>query len=321
MIRRAAYLLLLAPILLAGCNLTGVLDEITNAPPEAVATASTREGPAPLEVEFDARGSWDDNEIVSYQWDFGDPHDVATPQGTVVRHTYSLPGTYIAKLAVMDAQGEISIRHITIRVGAPPPIAEFTVNNKFPPAGSAVTFDARDSRDPDGGELTYAWDFGDGGTGVGIAVSHIYDTADYYTVILTVTDDEGMSASEDLLIIVQGGVDSGTCLPGGTSCGGGSGRPSANVNTSRVSTGSCNQWDVHVGEPVVLDGSGSLATDDRRIISYDWDFGDGERGSGPIVEHIYMTSEWVTLMLTVTDDAGRQDSADYTFFVKPPRVQ
>ena len=318
MIRRAACLLVLAPIVLAGCDMIGVLDEITNAPPMATVSASTREGPAALEVTFDARASWDDNEIVSYQWDFGDPHDVDTPQGTIVTHTYTLPGNYIAKLAVMDEQGEISVRHIPIHVPAPPPTAQFTVNNKFPPAGSAVTFDGSGSSDPDGGELSYNWDFGDGGTAVGVAVSHIYDTADYYTVILTVTDDEGVQATEDLLLIVQDGVaGGGTCLPGGTSCGGAGKAPLATISGLY---GACHACNAYAGEPIVLDGSTSRAAVGW-LVEYRWDFGDGDVAYGPIAEHTYAEPGQVTLTFTVTDNYGVQTSRTYTFVVNPPRVQ
>ena len=46
------------------------------------------------------------------------------------------------------------------------------------------------SSDPDGGQmLSYAWEFGDGGSGVGVNVSHTYAVAGSYIVGLTVTDN------------------------------------------------------------------------------------------------------------------------------------
>lgn len=57
--------------------------------------------------------------------------------------------------------------------------------------GALVAFDGTDSYDPDGGTLTYDWDFGDGTTGTGGTPTHAYAVAGTYAVSLTVTDDEG----------------------------------------------------------------------------------------------------------------------------------
>ena len=62
-------------------------------------------------------------------------------------------------------------------------------------AGTALSFDGSGSTDPDGTIASYAWDFGDGGTGSGPAPSHTYATAGLYTVSLTVTDNVGASSS------------------------------------------------------------------------------------------------------------------------------
>ena len=48
-----------------------------------------------------------------------------------------------------------------------------------------------DSSDPDGSVVSYAWDFGDGGTATGATPSHDFVTSGTRDVTLTVTDDEG----------------------------------------------------------------------------------------------------------------------------------
>jgi VCBS repeat-containing protein len=53
------------------------------------------------------------------------------------------------------------------------------------------TFDASSSFDPDGTIDSFSWDFGDGSVGSGQTPSHTYAADGIYTVVLTVTDDQG----------------------------------------------------------------------------------------------------------------------------------
>jgi hypothetical protein len=52
----------------------------------------------------------------------------------------------------------------------------------------AVAFDASGSIDPDGDSMTFAWNFGDGGTATGVSPQHTYADNGVYTVTLTATD-------------------------------------------------------------------------------------------------------------------------------------
>ena len=54
-------------------------------------------------------------------------------------------------------------------------------------------FDGTGSTDSDGNIVSYAWNFGDGGTSAESAPSHTYAHGGDYTVTLTVTDDRGSS--------------------------------------------------------------------------------------------------------------------------------
>ncbi len=77
------------------------------------------------------------------------------------------------------------------------PVAGFGIFPS-PVAGSAVTFDAAGSSDPNpGGSITsYSWNFGDGtAPGTGARVSHTYTAAGTYNVTLTVVEFEGQNAS------------------------------------------------------------------------------------------------------------------------------
>jgi hypothetical protein len=60
-----------------------------------------------------------------------------------------------------------------------------------------VSLSGAGSRDPEGEGLTYAWDFGDGTTGSGPAVSHRYAAGVGYPVRLTVTDPLGAAHTSE----------------------------------------------------------------------------------------------------------------------------
>ena len=77
----------------------------------------------------------------------------------------------------------------------PAPVASFTATPTVGQIPLVVAFNAAASSDPDGSISTYSWNFGDGGTGSGVAPSHTYATAGTFTVTLTVTDNLGATDS------------------------------------------------------------------------------------------------------------------------------
>jgi PKD repeat protein len=62
-----------------------------------------------------------------------------------------------------------------------------------------------------------------------------------------------------------------------------------------------------------FDAGGS--TDDGIIVSYGWDFGDGNNGTGLTTSHTYTAEGTYDVTLTVTDDAGQTDSVTRTVTV------
>jgi PKD repeat protein len=139
------------------------------------------------------------------------------------------------------------------------------------------SFDGSGSSDPDGTVASYAWDFGDGTSGVGVTPSHTYATAGAYTVVLTVTDNLGQTAQ------VSHGVT--VAAP-------------ANVAPTALFTSVCTNLGCS------FDGSGS-SDPDGTVASYAWDFGDGTSGTGSAPSYIYLAAGSYTVVLTVTDDLGQ----------------
>jgi PKD repeat protein len=69
-----------------------------------------------------------------------------------------------------------------------PPVASFTATPSEGSAPLSVSFDASASYDPDGLVSSYRWSFGDGASGSGMLVTHVYAAPGTYTAQLTVED-------------------------------------------------------------------------------------------------------------------------------------
>ena len=174
-----------------------VADATTDWRGRAVFLASVRPNVAPsaaftqtctgLSCSFDATGSSDpDGAVRSYEWSFsdGDQAGGATPQ-----KDFADTGTYDVTLTVTDDGGLSSSTTRSVSVVRPntPPHADFTLTCDY----LDCHVDATASTDTDGSVTSYAWDFGDAGSGSGDTTDHTYATPGSYTVTLVVTDDDG----------------------------------------------------------------------------------------------------------------------------------
>ena len=161
---------------------------------------------------FTAAPPTPDSDIVSFDWDFGDAS--APGSGATVSHTYAATGLYEVTLTVTDGTTATDADTVMVPIGDGnlPPIAD-AGGPVIGAPGVAVTFDGDGSVDPEGGVLTYAWDFGDGSAlGSGATPTHTYAAADVYNVILTVTDDAGAPRSDGALALIQNQSDLGIGL-------------------------------------------------------------------------------------------------------------
>jgi len=295
--RTLVILLCLCPLFLSGCILNTILNDVVNKAPKAVISATPNEGNAPLAVNFDAKFSHDDDgTIAEYRWDFGDPAAVGTASGSSSDHTYTHPGTYLAKLTIIDDEGSIGTQQIAVVVSNSVPVAVASVNNENPLPGNRVIFNGTASFDQQGTISSYAWDFGDGTTGSGATAEHTYIEGGYYVVTLIVTDSAGATASVHLGMNVMPG-ESKCGDDDQPTCGGTTIKPLAIITgLPSCAGGTC-------GVPLTLDATASRPGVGD-IVTYHWDFGDGTTASGAIVTKTY-TQPWTyTVTLTVTDSGG-----------------
>ena len=172
-----------------------------NRPPVAAASANPVSGTAPLTVNFSSAGSSDpDGAIAGYAWVFGDG---STSPDANPTHVYASAGSYIATLTVTDVGGLTGTASVAVSVAeapAQPPVASFVADPSTGVVPLTVSFSASASADPSGAITAYAWSYGDGSTGAGVATTHTYASPGSYTAVLTVTDNRGAAGSKSAVI-------------------------------------------------------------------------------------------------------------------------
>ncbi|MFH6982811.1 LamG-like jellyroll fold domain-containing protein [Marinoscillum luteum] len=169
-----------------------------NQAPQASATVDIEDGVIGQTFAFDASGSSDrDGDALTYTWDFGDGN---SESGESVSHAYDTEGEYEVVLMVSDGEAS-STASLSVSVSVNQnPIAAFTSSATSGFLVLTVDFDASTTVDPEGHELSYDWDFGDGNTGEGVQVTHSFEQVGTFDVVLTVSDSYGGSATESTTV-------------------------------------------------------------------------------------------------------------------------
>ncbi len=264
--------------------------QVTPPPPVADFYAYNSEGPAPLEVEFDAYVSyW--YYIDNWTWDFGDgTGETKTSPWTL--HTYQNPGLYNVTLSVTSPYGSDTItRENVVNVTQlQPPLPSFDAAPLSGDAPLPVVF----SDTSTGTVTTRLWDYGDGTTtwaNTTADVTHEYSLPGTYTVSLTAGNDGGQAT------VIQ--TDYIKVNPMGTP-------PRAWFTASPL-----------MGyEPLTVrftDHSSGTP------LSWHWDFGDGNTSSERNPVHTYATAGRYIPTLTVSNSGG-SDSHSSFVWVRTPFV-
>ena len=150
---------------------------------------------APLYAGFDGSASFDaDGDVVAWNWDFGDG---ASASGALVNHEYNSPGVYTVTLTVTDNDNLSSSDSLTITVTNQLPVAVASADSSSGTGPLVVNFNGGGSYDPDssGSIVSYAWDFGDGGSSSAVNPVYTYESAGSFDAVLTVTDNLGARTS------------------------------------------------------------------------------------------------------------------------------
>jgi PKD repeat protein len=229
--------------------------------------------------------------IVAWSWDFG---GLGTSTMQNPSFTFMDDGTYSVTLTVTDDDGSTDSESHEVTISDLAPIPDFSWSPEEQDEGSPVSFTDLSFSYPDV-IVSWAWTFGDGGTSLLPSPSHTYGDNGFYTVTLTVTDDDGSVSSISYVVTINNvppDVDAGP--------------------------------DQTTYEGTMIFFSGSFTDpgwlDTHTIL---WDFGDGGTASGKLnTSHAYGDNGIYTVTLTVTDDDGGvgSDTLIVEVFNVPPQV-
>ena len=264
---------------------TATVTELLNYGPAAIA-GPDKKIIVGQSLEMDGSASFDpDGSIIRYDWDFGNGK-VATGQKRSI--AYFEPGKYQVSLTVTDNSGESNesaTDSLTITVTDALNIAPVAAVLSDKPAAidEPIEFSGAASSDADGNILNYDWDFGDGTTGAGREIVHSYTKSGTYITTLSMLDDSGLANGASQIT------------------------RTLTINEPPVANAGIDQ---HVtASQVMFDASGSV-DDDGEIISYDWDFGDGETGKGRRIIHTYRSTGTYKVDLKIVDSSGTIRNGD-----------
>ena len=252
-------------------------------PPTPDIAPSQTIGCYPFTVDFTDLSAPGDSPIASWSWDFGDG-GTSTDQNP--GHLYTTPGTFHITLILTDENGCTSNQSFSdlIESNSNTPTVSYTGDptvSCLPPVDVAFT----NSSSGGTGNLTYAWDFGDGNTSTDSDPTNPYATSGDFDVSLTVTDELGCSntllQSEYMTIVDDVTID-------------------FVANNTTVCLGNSISF---------IDASSPNPT------SWDWDFGDGQTSTDQYPTHLYTTPGTYEVSMTATYSATCQGTKTKTAYI------
>ena len=237
-------------------------------------------------LSFD--GSFTDPDTVDTHtvlWNFGD--GTVTSGSLTPSNTFANSGLYTVTLTVIDSVGESGADTLTVTVSDVLPVVD-AGPDQAADEGTALSF-CGTVTNPSNQTLSIAWDFGDGATVADtLTPTHTYADDGVYTVTLSVTNGQGVVASDRLTATV------GNVAP-------------------VVEAGS----DQTVDEGSLVSLAGSVSDPSTDTLTIAWDFGDGTTAADTLTPtHTYADDGVYTVTLSVTDDDGASSKHGLTVTVR-----
>ncbi|MDF7801258.1 PKD domain-containing protein [Pontiellaceae bacterium B1224] len=171
---------------------------------------------------------------------------------------------------------EVSNLYARVEVDFITAVATATPDNGAPPL--EVAFDGSGS-DASAAIISYSWDFGDGSSDTGLMVTNTYASSGEYTATLIIEDDTGRFATNTV-----------------------------DVSVDHYLTAAVSATPMVGSPPLEVAFDASSSTSSTSIVSYNWDFGDGNLDSGMMVTNIYTDVGVYTAAVVVADSHGLLDT-------------
>jgi subtilisin-like proprotein convertase family protein len=235
-------------------------------PDEPIAgLAATNDSPTPLGDATTLTATIAAGTNVSYTWAFGDGD---TGSGPVVTHTYPAIGVYTA---VVTGSNCGSVATATTTVVVDEPIAGLAAANDSPtPLGQATALTATITA---GSNVSYTWAFGDGDTGGGAVLAHIYPAVGVYTAVVSASNSVSVVTATTTVTISDAPI---------------------------AELAAANDSPTLLGQATTLTATITAGSN----VSYTWDFGDGEPGNGAVVVHTYPATGTYTAAVTASNSVS-----------------
>lgn len=219
--------------------------------------------------------------INQWIWDFGDgstPVTIDFPASSNVTHTFlGTSPSHVVRLTVRSTKGCISFIEKTVN-SVLTPVANFSYSNTVCDH-QPVQFTDLTQTNGGGNIQTWSWNFGDPASGSNNTSSaqnpvHLFSSSGPFSITLIVTNGNG--CKDTLLPLPVVNVNA---------------RPFADFHADTVCLGTPSTFT-------------DLSTPGGTIVSYLWDFGDGQTATSGNPTHLYATAGNFNVRLTVTSSQG-----------------
>ena len=230
-----------------------------------------------------------DGNILCWNWEFGDGNSSSNQNP---HHQYIEDGNYCVNLTVYDDDGDNNTVQKMIQIKNIPPKVRFSYDPLNPVVNQAIIF-TDSSLDSDGAIINWTWDFGDGNKSSKRHPIHSYNKSGTFMVTLNVTDNDHRvnRTFQEIYINVP---------------------PKANFHVTPEQRFT----------NTVLDFSDHSVDMDGMIVSWFWEFGDGNFSIMQNPSHQYADEGVFEVVLKIEDERGADDimRKNICIYNSPPQI-